>query len=76
MVCSSCNKQKNTLTPKKSSIVHGVTLLMCQSCLENSYEPRWAIILGGRQKGPESVRDYVLKRRYLGDTISAEELIV
>jgi len=33
------------------------------------------IILAGRQNGADSVRDYVVKRRYVGKTISAEELI-
>lgn len=50
-------------------------LYMCQVCIDQKFEPRWVIILGGRQNGPESVRDYILKHRYVGKTISAEELI-
>jgi hypothetical protein len=75
MLCYSCGKQKNELTPKKSDIINGVTLLMCQTCIESKFEPRWAIILGGRQKGPDSVRDYIVKHRYVGNKIFAEELI-
>jgi NMD protein affecting ribosome stability and mRNA decay len=75
MLCSSCGKQKNELQPKKSDIISGVTLYMCQTCLESKFEPRWVVILGGRQNGPETVRDYIIKRRYVGNTISAEELI-
>jgi hypothetical protein len=75
MLCYSCGKQKNQLQPKKSDIIGGVTLFLCQTCLEAKFEPRWAIILGGRQNGAESVREYIIKRRYEGRTISAEELI-
>jgi hypothetical protein len=75
MLCFSCGKQKNQLEPKKSDIISGVTLLMCQACLDDKLEPRWVIILGGRQNGTDSVRDYIIKRRYIGNTISAEELI-
>jgi NMD protein affecting ribosome stability and mRNA decay len=75
MLCFSCGKQKNELEPKKSDIINGVTLLLCQSCLESKLEPRWVVILGGRQNGTDSVRDYIVKRRYLGNTISAEELM-
>jgi hypothetical protein len=53
----------------------GVMLFMCETCIESKFEPRWVIILSGRQKGADSVRDYVVKRRYIGRTILAEELI-
>jgi len=52
-----------------------VNLFMCQSCIDSKFEPRWVIILGGRQNGAESVRDYIVKRRYVGRPISAEEVI-
>jgi hypothetical protein len=75
MQCFSCGKQKNQLSPKKSDILNGVTLLMCQTCIESKLEPRWVIVLGGRQNGTDSVRDYIIKRRYIGRVIDAEELI-
>jgi len=75
MLCFSCGKSKNELHPQKSDIINGVMLYMCQVCIDQKFEPRWVIILGGRQNGPESVRDYILKHRYVGKTISAEELI-
>ena len=49
---------------------------MCESCITSKFEPRWAIILAGRQNGPDYVRDYILKRRYIGSEISASELLV
>ena len=75
MLCYSCGKSKNELHPKKSSIMNGIQLFMCQSCIDAKYEPRWVIILAGRQNGAESVREYIIKRLYVGRSISAEELI-
>lgn len=75
MLCYSCSKSKNELHPCNSSLLKGVSLFMCQTCIDDKFEPRWVIILAGRQFGPEYVREYVLKRRYVGQTITAEELI-
>lgn len=75
MLCFSCGKSRNELQQKKSDILDGVVLLMCQVCIDAKFEPRWVIILAGRQKGSELVRDFVVKRRYIGRTILAEELI-
>ena len=75
MLCYSCGKSKNELHPKKSAIMDGVQLFMCQVCIDARFEPRWVIILAGRQKGPETVREHIIKRLYVGRSISAEELI-
>lgn len=76
MICQSCNKPKNDLTTKKSSLLPGINLFMCAICIENKYEPRWVIILAARQGDPAVVRDYVVKRRYIGRDISGSELMV
>lgn len=75
MQCYSCSKSKNELHPKKSAIIDGVQLFMCQMCIDARFEPRWVIILAGRQKGADSVREYVIKHLYVGRDILAEELI-
>ena len=75
MLCYSCGKSKNELQPKKSDIMDGVTLFMCQTCIDSKFEPRWVIILCGRKNGADSVRDYIIKHRYVGRAIFAEELI-
>lgn len=75
MVCYSCGKQKHRLTPIRSALFD-INLIMCDSCIEGKYEPRWTIILGGRQYGPEKVRDYIVKRRYHGKDITANEIII
>lgn len=77
MICQSCNKQKNDLTTKKSSLLTGINLFMCETCIENKFEPRWVIILAARQnEDPSVVRDFIVKRRYIGKEISGSELIV
>jgi len=76
MLCYSCKKQKNQLHPVESKILKGQQLLMCQTCVDSKYEPRWVIVMAGRQFGIDFVKDYVLKRRYYGDLIFADELLV
>ena len=75
MLCYSCSKQKDQLHPYSSALLEGVNLFLCQLCIDDKFEPRWVIILAGRQNGSESVRDYIIKRRYVGRPISAEEII-
>ena len=75
ILCYSCNKSKNKLDVKKSSLLP-INLLICETCSSSKFEPRWVIILAGRHMGSETVRDFVLKRRYIGKDISASELLV
>jgi len=76
MLCYSCSKPKANLSIKKSTLITGVNLLMCQSCIDSKFEPRWTIILSGRKNGPEHVRDFIIRHRYIGKEITANELIV
>lgn len=75
ILCYSCNKNKNKLNLKKSSLLP-INLLICETCIDSKFEPRWIIILAGRQMGSEYVREFVVKRRYIGNEISASELLV
>ena len=75
MKCQSCNKQKSDLIVKKSSLISGMNLYMCQTCIDSKFEPRWVIILASRQQDPSVVRNYIVKRRYVGRDISGSELI-
>jgi hypothetical protein len=75
ILCYSCNKPKNQLNAKRSALLP-ITLLMCETCISSKFEPRWVVILSGRQNGSESVRDFVLKKRYIGIDISASELLL
>lgn len=75
ILCYSCNKSKNKLNVKKSTVLP-INLFMCETCITSKYEPRWVVIIAGRQFGPDSVRDFVLKRRYVGEEITASELLI
>jgi hypothetical protein len=75
ILCYSCNKSKHKLNAKKSSLLP-INLLMCESCIDAKLEPRWLIILAGRSNGADAVREFVLKKRYIGNEISASELLV
>jgi hypothetical protein len=73
--CSSCRKQRNTLHAKQSELLPGINLFMCQSCIDLRHEPRWTIILAGRNGGFKGISDYIIERRYSGDPILADEII-
>lgn len=73
--CSSCDKAKAELYKRQSVLLPGVTLYMCKSCIDSKFEPRFTIILAGRGNGDGFVRDYIVKKRYVGADIKAEEII-
>lgn len=75
ILCYSCNKNKNKLNLKRSSLLP-INLLICETCIDSKMEPRWVIILSGRQMGSEYVREFIVKKRYIGNEISASELLV
>lgn len=75
ILCYSCNKTKNKLNVRRSSLLP-INLLMCETCINSKFEPRWVVILTGRSQGAESVREFVLKKRYVGSEISASELLI
>lgn len=75
ILCYSCNKDKNKLNLRKSTLLP-INLLVCETCIIAKLEPRWVVILSGRQMGSEYVRDFIVKKRYLGSDISASELLV
>ena len=75
ILCYCCNKTKNQLNVRRSSLLP-INLLMCETCVTSKFEPRWVVILAGRQNGAETVREFVLKKRYCGNDISASELLI
>ena len=75
ILCYSCNKSKNKLEAKKSSLLP-INLLICETCISAKLEPRWVIILAGRSQGPDYVKEFIIKRRYIGNEITASELLV
>ena len=49
---------------------------MCETCVSSKFEPRWVIILAGRSQGAEYVKEFIIKRKYVGTEVSASELLV
>ncbi len=79
MVCSSCNKQRNELSARKSKLMANVPLFLCTDCVKGKMEPRYLIILVGRAQGPARVAEYIRNHRYFdaeSNPILASELIV
>lgn len=75
ILCYSCNKSKNKLEAKKSSLLP-INLLICETCISSKFEPRWVVILAGRSNGSDHVKEFIVKRRYIGNEITASELLV
>jgi hypothetical protein len=51
-------------------------LFICETCTASKFEPRWVIILSGRQNGLDFIKEYILKKKYIGKEIAATEVIV
>jgi hypothetical protein len=49
---------------------------MCETCITSKFEPRWVVILAGRQLGSDAVKEFIIKKRYCGNDIAAAELLV
>ena len=75
ILCYSCNKTKNKLNVRKSILIP-INLLMCETCITSKFEPRWVVILAGRQLGSDEVKEFIIKKRYCGNDIAASELLV
>lgn len=75
ILCYSCNKSKDKLSVKKSALLP-IKLLMCETCISNKLEPKWVVIVAGRQLGQNAVRNFIKNKKYIGDAITADELMV
>jgi len=74
MLCQSCNQPKNQLYSKKSNILKDINLMLCQTCIDKRFEPKWVIILAARS-GTEAAKDYIINHRYIGNDISGVEIV-
>ena len=74
LVCMCCRLPKRELHAKKSALISSMMLNLCNECIANKREPRFIIILYGRQHGIETVAEYLDNDRYVGDPILAKEL--
>lgn len=76
MRCTVCKQQKHTLRPRKSKLISGLQMYLCDGCFVGKKEPRFAIILHARSDGAASVADYVKNHRYVGDPILLTDLVI
>jgi hypothetical protein len=75
--CEVCNKQRapGEIHPRESKLLKGTTLLICNKCETEKKEPRAFIIIVGRTRGMDVVKDYIIKHRYEGKSIEASEIM-
>lgn len=80
MICTSCRKQKAELRARKSKLITNMQMFLCNECFKGKNEPRFAIIMVGRQRlaagddlGP--VEEYLRLHRYVGEEILASDLV-
>lgn len=74
IVCSSCDRQKFELKARKSKLLPGQSLYLCNECIAKRLEPRWVVIMAGRRYSPEYVKDYLHPKRYIGEEILLKEI--
>lgn len=74
--CTVCRQQKANLRVRKSKLLPAMNLFLCNTCFDQKFEPRFAVIMVARdpQQGLVAVREYIRNHRYHGDKILAEEL--
>jgi uncharacterized protein YlaI len=80
MKCTSCEKPKAQLKSKKSKLLRGVPMYLCQECLDAKREPRGYIVLAGREafqrgeNGLDKIGFWIKPQRHCGDPITLREL--
>jgi hypothetical protein len=75
MPCTSCQKTRHQLKVRKSKLLPNMTLYLCSECFENKREPRFAIILAGRERGIDAIAELIRNHRYVGKDITLRELV-
>jgi hypothetical protein len=51
----------------------GTRLNMCDECMP--MEPRYLVVIFGRQNGIQSIAEYLRRHLYVGEEIKARELV-
>jgi hypothetical protein len=64
-----------TLRKIRSSLINTMEIVMCNTCISKRLEPRYIVIIAARTAGIDSVRKVISERRYLGDLISASDIL-
>lgn len=72
--CAVCQKNKHQLRARRSKL-NQQTMFVCNTCFDRKLEPRWLIIVTGQDEGIDFVQEYLVKHRYVGDEITAVDLV-
>ena len=75
-ICSSCENPKDKLERIESRVLPGVHFFTCNSCKVSKYEPRGFVILAVRKYGVTEVGNWIRPKRYCGEDILVEEIVV
>ena len=73
--CQCCNMARAELRAYKSKLIN-MKLVMCNTCIDAKFEPRFVIILTARRHGIDAVKDYINKHKYVGAPIYATDIVV
>jgi len=74
--CASCDKQRFELKNTASKLLPTMKFLLCNDCIAKGWEPRWAVVMAAQQFGNQHVRAFVSKKKYAGNPIAFEEVVV
>jgi len=74
MLCTSCKKPKAQLKQRKSKVLPGVPMFLCQDCNDNKREPRGFLVIAGRTRGFDAIQFWIKPQRYIGEPITLREL--
>jgi hypothetical protein len=72
--CAVCQHQKHQLRVRKSKLNNN-KMLVCTSCFDKKYEPRWLVIVTAQTEGIAAVEEFVTNHRYYGDEIPAVDIL-
>lgn len=73
MVCQSCRIQKSRVHAVESSLIPGMSLVLCTECRNKDFEPRHVIIIASASG--RDVKKHIVDRLYHGEDLTAQEVI-
>lgn len=73
MNCQCCGKPKARLHRKNSMLIESMELLLCTDCKNAGKEPRHMVVLAAASG--IDVRDFVVKRLYCGEELTARDVM-
>lgn len=75
LICQSCSQQKHNLNIRASKLLANVKIIICSTCEEKNFEPRYLVTIALHQLGINGVKEYIEKKLYYGDEITLAESI-